>query len=150
MYRIRSIFVVLTYSENVVEYSGRQIILPRHAQEKVWQACKGLDKDTSCIKTFRIQLKVTETYDLNTCQRVCTRHVPCIIANGRGLRQHICRMVILPQVCSAVTSWNALHVEWIFSRVYFEMAIAHCSWNMHAATLAWREERDFPDINTTK
>lgn len=67
---------------------------------------KGLDSDndTSCIETFRIQLEFSETQDHYAFRRVCTGHVPWMIANGRRLRQHICRVVSLPQVCSAVTS----------------------------------------------
>ena len=112
----------------------------------------GDDSTRNHKKSRFLQLEVAEIWYHNACIKVCIQHWTWLIANGRRLRHHVCQIVILPQVCRAVTYWK--HVTCRMQlRVNLAFKTAHYNWAVHrpflqnnATTLAWHKEKDFPDF----
>jgi hypothetical protein len=158
-------FKMLTFkyescSCNVHCYRTVQIGLLWHAQERKCdkEAGGGIAVILLAImKAACVQLDVTQIWDHNPCREVCNQHGVWLTASGRRLRQNVSNMVNLPKFWRHNLRLDILHGNCNIFQVNFKMAVAHCCQAIHrpglqhsTATLEWREEKDFPDINITK
>ena len=122
-------------------------------RERKCNSQAGGDDSTSDHKKSRfLQLEVAEIWYHNSCRKFCIRHWTWLIANGRRLRHHVSQMVILPQVCRAVTYRKPVTCR-MQLRVNLAFKTAHYNWAVHrpflqnnATTLAWHKEKYFPDF----
>ena len=80
-----------------------------------------------------------------------------LIKKERGLGNHVRHMVSLYQVSTPVTSYNVLHKESSFLRVYFAAGMLALKPTKRrpalqriTAMFAWCEEKEFVDTKTIK